>query len=323
MKISAINIFNINHQNAKTCKGKVKPNFCSNPLPQDELILKEDIKRSKTSTPLDKEDAQFILDEGEYLLQQYRSAQTEEEKEKAISSYQKNIKETLDNGREKYSTIRHYFGNHFNMSTSYKILSLMNGTEEEKQKLVETITANIINFDQSLSNNNIGIRDVLTQIIENEKEILEQRNINIQVKNISKLDEHGQNTWIYENFVIMSNLIQNSIKYSPDNSTIKIDIQEKEVINKGKSPKFDSIKKLLFFIIEDEGIGIPKENQERIFEKGTRGDNVGTIQGTGQGMNDIKKSVLAANDKFIRIISPLKDDEPIYKGTRIECPLNV
>ena len=322
MKITPINLFNTNklQQNRQ----EYKPNFCSTRIEKDSLVL--ELAKEEKSTPLKKEDAQFILNEGERLLEQYSTAQTEDEKTKAISSYQKNIKKTLDNGGDKYSTIRHYFGNHFNMSASYKILSLMNGTEEEKQKLVETIisdTANIINFDQSLSKNNIGIKDVLTQIIENEKEILKQRNINIQLNNTNKLEKHNQHPWVYENFVIISNLVQNAIKYSPDNSTIKIDIQEKEVLEKGKIPKFDKIKKLLFFIIEDEGIGIPKENQETIFEKGTRGNNVGTIQGTGQGMNDIKNSVLSGKNKFIKIISPIKDDEPIYKGTRIECPLNV
>ena len=322
MKISAINLFNTNklQQNSQ----QYKPNFCSAPMEEDSFVL-ESSKQAK-NTPLKKGDANFILKEGERLIEQYNSAQTEDEKEKAISSYQKNIKATLDNGGEKYSTIRHYFGNHFNMSTNYKVLNLLNASEDEKQKLVETIisdTANIINFDQSLSDNDIGIKDVLTKIIENEDKILKQRNIDIQLNNTDKLNEYNQHPWVYENFVIISNLVQNAIKYSPDNSTIKIDIQEREVVEKRMIPKFDRTRNVLFFIIEDDGIGIPKENQETIFDKGTRGNNVGSIQGTGQGMNDIKNSVLAGKHKFIRIISPLKEDEPIYKGTRIECPLNV
>ena len=319
MKIAPISFNKI-----QTHLNKNSISFCSNPIEEDSLVL-ESAKKEK-STPLKKEDAQFILNEGERLLKEYSIAQTEDEKEKVISSYQKNIKAILDNGGEKYSTIRHYFGNHFNMSTNYKVLNLMNGTKEEKQKLVETIisdTANIIKFDQSLSSNDIGIKNVLTKIIETEEKILKQKNIDIQLNNTNKLNEHNQHPWVYENFVIISNLVQNAIKYSPDNSTIKIDIQEREVVEKGMLPKFDRTRNLLFFIIEDEGIGIPKENQETIFDKGTRGDNVGSIQGTGQGMNDIKNSVLAGKHKFIKIISPLKENEPIYKGTRIECPLNV
>jgi signal transduction histidine kinase len=45
------------------------------------------------------------------------------------------------------------------------------------------------------------------------------------------------------------------------------------------------------FRIQDEGIGIPPEDQERLFESFYRASNAGTIQGTGLGLAIVKKCV--------------------------------
>jgi signal transduction histidine kinase len=76
---------------------------------------------------------------------------------------------------------------------------------------------------------------------------------------------------------IFSNLLSNAIKYSPLGSTIQFEAnyQEQEVI----------------FQIKDSGIGIPIEDQQRLFEPFHRAKNVGTISGTGLGMAIVKKSV--------------------------------
>jgi PAS domain S-box-containing protein len=86
-------------------------------------------------------------------------------------------------------------------------------------------------------------------------------------------------TLIDENLLrqILSNLLSNAIKYSPSGSTIyfEVNCQEKEVI----------------FIIKDSGIGIPKEDQQRLFESFHRANNVGNIPGTGLGLAIVKKSL--------------------------------
>ncbi|MCA1991613.1 MAG: PAS domain-containing sensor histidine kinase [Coleofasciculus sp. S288] len=76
---------------------------------------------------------------------------------------------------------------------------------------------------------------------------------------------------------ILNNLLTNAIKYSPQGSTICFGCycQDEEVV----------------FEIEDQGIGIPKEDQQRLFESFHRAKNVGTIPGTGLGLAIVKKSV--------------------------------
>ena len=41
--------------------------------------------------------------------------------------------------------------------------------------------------------------------------------------------------------------------------------------------------------VQDEGIGVPEKDRLRIFEPFERGSNVGNIQGTGLGLNIVKR----------------------------------
>jgi PAS domain S-box-containing protein len=76
---------------------------------------------------------------------------------------------------------------------------------------------------------------------------------------------------------IFSNLLSNAIKYSPEGGTIhfKFTCQDGDVI----------------FQIRDEGIGIPLDDQKRLFESFHRATNVGKIHGTGLGLSIVKRAV--------------------------------
>ena len=74
--------------------------------------------------------------------------------------------------------------------------------------------------------------------------------------------------------LVLSNLLNNAIKYSPENTTIDFKI-------KFKSNEF-------IFEIKDEGIGIPYEDQKHIFERYFRAENALTNEGTGIGLNIVK-----------------------------------
>jgi signal transduction histidine kinase len=76
---------------------------------------------------------------------------------------------------------------------------------------------------------------------------------------------------------IMSNLLSNAIKYSAEGQKIDILTQ-----NKGK---------ILELEVNDYGIGIPKEEQGKIFERFFRAANATNIEGTGLGLHIVKKYV--------------------------------
>lgn len=76
---------------------------------------------------------------------------------------------------------------------------------------------------------------------------------------------------------ILTNLLENAIKYSPPNSKIDLELtcRYREMI----------------FHIKDRGIGISAADRQQLFEPFHRGRNVGDIQGTGLGLAVVKKFV--------------------------------
>ena len=75
----------------------------------------------------------------------------------------------------------------------------------------------------------------------------------------------------------LTNLLSNAIKYSPQESTVRFDLECKESV--------------AVLSIQDEGIGIPAEDLPKLFESFHRASNVGTIPGTGLGLAIVKKCV--------------------------------
>jgi PAS domain S-box-containing protein len=76
---------------------------------------------------------------------------------------------------------------------------------------------------------------------------------------------------------MLTNLLSNAIKYSHPQGTVNFALicEQNEVT----------------FRIQDNGIGIPPEDQERLFESFHRASNVGVIPGTGLGLAIVKKCV--------------------------------
>jgi PAS domain S-box-containing protein len=76
---------------------------------------------------------------------------------------------------------------------------------------------------------------------------------------------------------IFSNLLSNAAKYSPPGSPVEFTIRREGT---------DAV-----FTVTDHGIGIPREDQPRMFEAFQRGGNVGEIQGSGLGLLITKRCV--------------------------------
>ncbi len=125
--------------------------------------------------------------------------------------------------------------------------------------------------------NHFKLSKVVNEVIYNANLLLKVGQRIIYPVNIDEIDLYHDEK-ILE--LIMSNLLHNAIKYSSENSIIEIDIKVKD--------------NWLILQIKDEGIGIPVEEQNHIFERYFRAENVLTLQGTGIGLNIVKGHV----DKF-------------------------
>ncbi|MCH2449201.1 MAG: ATP-binding protein [Gracilimonas sp.] len=100
----------------------------------------------------------------------------------------------------------------------------------------------------------------------------------------------------------LNNLLENAAKYSPPQSRINLTLE-----------KMGNILKI---IVQDEGRGIPVEEQPFIFEPFYRCEGVDDIEGTGLGMSVIKRSVDAHGGK-------IDVDSTLGRGTKftITIPL--
>lgn len=74
---------------------------------------------------------------------------------------------------------------------------------------------------------------------------------------------------------ILTNLLSNGLKFSPRGGIVRLDL----VSQQGQA----------IFRVQDEGIGIPPEEHEQVFDSFYRASNAGTVQGTGLGLAIAKK----------------------------------
>lgn len=75
--------------------------------------------------------------------------------------------------------------------------------------------------------------------------------------------------------LILSNLLNNAIKYSPEHTDIDFSVDNTD-------------QDLIKFKIKDQGIGIPNKDKKHIFQRYFRAENALLNQGTGIGLNIVK-----------------------------------
>lgn len=104
--------------------------------------------------------------------------------------------------------------------------------------------------------------------------------LELQDTSISKVMHDGN--WMCE---VMVNLLDNSIKYSPDNGIVRIGLEQNEMY--------------LRITVEDEGIGIEEGEEYRIFQRFYRGKRVSSQAGFGIGLYLVRE-ILFLHDGFCK-----------------------
>ncbi|MFC5192233.1 ATP-binding protein [Algoriphagus aquatilis] len=78
-------------------------------------------------------------------------------------------------------------------------------------------------------------------------------------------------------YQILENLLSNAVKYSKDGKEVDF--------------KLSMENNRLVATVSDKGIGIPKAEQGKLFDRFFRGGNVGIVEGTGLGLSIVKKCI--------------------------------
>ncbi len=171
-------------------------------------------------------------------------------------------------------------------------------------KHVETIlqAAVMDRQEMSLNRQTIRVHEVLEEIVAKYDLQLQDKNGSAELHLNAGRDSVEGDPVHFRN--MLSNLIDNAVKYSEDNLLIKVFTH--------------STRKSIVIRIEDNGIGMSKETVKRIFEKFYRAHtgNLHNVKGFGLGLSYVKTMVDAHHGK-IRV------ESTVGKGTAftLEFPL--
>ncbi len=99
---------------------------------------------------------------------------------------------------------------------------------------------------------------------------------------------------------VISNLLANAVKFSPEGSTVTLSARDQP--------------DALVIEVLDEGIGIPPEDQEDIFDDFFRASNVAEYGGAGLGLS-IAKKIIDAHEGKIEVESPYQSGKDGCKFT--------
>ncbi|ADQ06970.1 integral membrane sensor signal transduction histidine kinase [Caldicellulosiruptor hydrothermalis 108] len=160
-------------------------------------------------------------------------------------------------------------------------IKFLNIIEVEVERLVRLINdllylSEIENAAMPILEEKVVVKEVVLEIIELLKIKAEKKNIQLDVKVQEGLEMNIYRDWLKQIFI---NLIDNAIVYNKENGKVWVTVE--------KSNSIVVIK------VTDTGIGIPKKEIERIFERFYRVDKGRSrkLGGTGLGLSIVKHIV--------------------------------
>ena len=152
----------------------------------------------------------------------------------------------------------------------------------------------------SISKKSFCLDEIVIECLSSMKNLAKIKNINFRFYINQKVDLLADES-LFRRAII--NILDNAIKFSPENETLKISVGEKDNI--------------ALFTVNNKGVPIPKETQSKIFDRFHRGDQSRTSSGFGLGLAIVKAIVDVHNGKII-----VKSNEEQGTTFIINIPLN-
>lgn len=166
---------------------------------------------------------------------------------------------------------------------------------EETQRMISLVN-DIIKLSKldeksiSQEKEEINLTELSTEIITTLLPVADKKNVQIDLEAENQVYINGVRSVIFE---MIYNLVENAIKYNKNDGKIIVKIEKKS-----DNPS-SRIKPTVILSVSDTGIGIPKNEQERIFERFYRIDKSRSKEsgGTGLGLSIVKHGAKYHNAK--------------------------
>lgn len=209
------------------------------------------------------------------------------------SAYRKE-KELSDLKSRFISTISHEYRTPLTviLTSSYLMEQIYNGQRREKfekhlkkiRNSVQVMTRlleNVLTIGKSEADKIqakiavFDIRELLDEVIE-EASVMDHGRHDFRIRNEMEHTTIATDKMLLKQ--IINNLVSNAMLYSPDNTSIVLELDSDENDN-------------LIFKVEDKGWGIDEKDREMVFDAFYRGEKALNISGTGLGLTIVKKCV--------------------------------
>jgi two-component system phosphate regulon sensor histidine kinase PhoR len=178
---------------------------------------------------------------------------------------------------------------------AFQFVQIIRRHTDRLTKIVEDLLmlSKIESREFQLKKEVISLPGFIDDVIDFVKELAEKKKISISRDQIpSSLSVEADRNYLEQ---VLINLLDNAIKYTPEGGSVTISPIEKDA---GE----------IEFSIEDNGIGIPKEDLPRIFERFYRVDKGRSqeLGGTGLGLSIVKHLIQAHGGKVWVVSQPGK-----------------
>lgn len=157
------------------------------------------------------------------------------------------------------------------VDTRNRFLGIIESESDRLKRLIDDILLlSFIENNDKMSFDKVSIYEVFKEVYEMTSYMAKSKNINLDYEfNNKEIITLSNRDYIKQVFL---NLVDNAIKYTPENRSIKVEVKKENDI--------------ITIKVRDEGLGIPKEDIDRIFERFYRVDKARSreVGGTGLGL---------------------------------------
>lgn len=136
---------------------------------------------------------------------------------------------------------------------------------------LERVKTGLLSFDEC------HVEDIIKNVVQEMGYLAEEKAIQLKVSVANSIGSFSGNAEQFQRALV--NLVENAIKFSPSKTNVELCVYQNE--------------QEIVFSIRDEGIGIPKEIHQRIFDRFFRGGQkeVEHVSGSGLGLSLVKSVV--------------------------------